>query len=116
MDQTSVEHCFRCIQHVFMRTQGTAEESDLHLDRTLEDYEWVDLLGLKCPEPLMVLRQAIRGSKRGQRIIAVSTDPSTVRDFERYCRFSGHELLVSTQTEVEDIAHALYLFLIKKTY
>lgn len=52
----------------------------------------VDAVGLYCPEPLMLLRNTVRGMASGERVSVVATDPSTVRDFTNFCRFMGHEL------------------------
>ena len=55
----------------------------------------VDAVGLYCPEPLMLLRNTVRGMASGERVSVVATDPSTVRDFTNFCRFMGHELVQS---------------------
>ena len=55
----------------------------------------IDALGLLCPEPLMLLRNAVRGMASGERVCVLATDPSTVRDFTNFCRFMGHELVRS---------------------
>ncbi len=56
----------------------------------------IDAVGLECPEPLMILRNTVRGMAVGETVSVVATDPSTVRDFTNYCRFMGHELAEST--------------------
>lgn len=53
----------------------------------------VDLRGLKCPEPLMMLRNAMRALRTGELLHAIATDATTQRDFPQYCRFLEHELL-----------------------
>ena len=52
----------------------------------------IDAIGLKCPEPLMILRNKVRGMAAGETVSVVATDPSTVRDFTNFCRFMGHEM------------------------
>ena len=52
-----------------------------------------DLRGLKCPEPLMMLRKAMRELRAGEVLHAVATDITTERDFPQYCRFLNHDLL-----------------------
>lgn len=59
-------------------------------------WEAVDLIGLRCPEPLMLLRQGIKKSPSGAMLIVLADDQSTERDFARYCRFSGHQMLFNT--------------------
>ncbi len=53
----------------------------------------LDAKGLRCPEPLMLLRGEMREMAEGERIRVIATDPSTHRDFSDYCRFLGHEML-----------------------
>ena len=52
----------------------------------------VDAVGLKCPEPLMIVRNRVRGMEAGETVAIEATDPSTVRDFVNFCRFMGHVL------------------------
>ena len=53
------------------------------------DYE-LDALGLRCPEPLMLLRNKVREMNQGDVIKVLATDPSTSWDFENFCRFMNH--------------------------
>ena len=53
----------------------------------------IDALGLKCPEPVMLLHSAMRKIQGGERVRLVATDPSTERDVRNFCQFLGHELL-----------------------
>ncbi len=55
----------------------------------------IDAAGLECPEPLMIVRNKVRGMASGDTLGIVATDPSTVRDFTNFCRFMGHELVLS---------------------
>lgn len=57
----------------------------------------IDAVGLECPEPLMILRNKVRGMAVGETVAVVATDPSTVRDFTNFCRFMGHELAASSK-------------------
>jgi len=57
----------------------------------------LDTCGLKCPEPVMLLHGAVRDAQVGEKIVVTATDPSTERDFEKFCRFLGHELVRSTE-------------------
>lgn len=61
----------------------------------------LDARGLMCPEPLMLARNALRALEPGDVLEILATDPSTVRDFEQLCRFLGHQLLHSGQTDGE---------------
>ncbi len=54
--------------------------------------EW-DLSGLVCPEPVMMLHVRVREVPGGVLLRVLATDPSTVRDIPRFCRFLGHDLI-----------------------
>lgn len=52
----------------------------------------LDTSGLRCPEPLMLLRNRLRSLADGARLHVIATDPASVRDFEQLCRFMGHAM------------------------
>ncbi len=64
----------------------------------IHDY-FLDASGLLCPEPIMMLHNAVRDVEDGQIIKMLSTDPSTQRDIVRFCEFLGHELLGSEEQD-----------------
>ncbi|WP_139309778.1 sulfurtransferase TusA [Teredinibacter haidensis] len=68
----------------------------------------VDASGLTCPEPVMMLHNAVRDASPGDLIEVVATDPSTLRDIPRFCSFLEHELV-----KQEDDGQT-YMFWIKK--
>jgi len=68
----------------------------------------LDARGLFCPEPVMMLHEIVNNMAVGQTVEILATDPSTVRDFTRFCAFLNHEMLVSEETDGE------YRFLIVK--
>ena len=55
--------------------------------------ETIDATGLKCPEPVMMLRNALRRVDAGTCLKLVATDPSTLRDIPTMCRFMHHKLV-----------------------
>lgn len=57
----------------------------------------IDTTGLRCPEPLMIVRNKVREMASGQILHITATDPSTRRDFRNFCRFMGHDLLAEEQ-------------------
>ncbi len=57
----------------------------------------VDARQLYCPEPLMLLHNAVRDARAGETIELVATDPSTERDVSKFCHFLGHKLLKTAQ-------------------
>lgn len=68
----------------------------------------LDAIGLRCPEPVMMVRKKIRTLASGDTLLITADDPSTSRDIPSFCRFMDHELVL-TQTDVMP-----YQYLIKK--
>ena len=60
-----------------------------------EPQEAIDAVGLKCPEPVMLLHAAMRRLTPGQELTLRATDPSTERDVANFCEFLGHTLLIA---------------------
>jgi len=63
----------------------------------------LDTRGLICPEPLMMLHQAIRRAGAGQQIRILATDPSTTRDIPKFCMHLGHHLLAQPSDQQASI-------------
>ena len=53
----------------------------------------LDAMGLRCPEPVMMLRQKIRKITSGETLLVIADDPSTARDIPSFCRFMEHQLV-----------------------
>lgn len=68
----------------------------------------LDALGLRCPEPVMMVRLNIRKLADGETLSVTADDPSTARDIPSFCRFMDHTL-VASQTETLP-----YQYVIKK--
>ena len=65
--------------------------SDFSVDKTLEAE------GLRCPEPVMMIRKTIRSMQPGEVLLIIADDPATKRDVPNFCEFMDHQLLkVST--------------------
>ncbi|MDE5285976.1 MAG: sulfurtransferase TusA [Buchnera aphidicola] len=58
-----------------------------------KNYDTLNLIGLICPEPVMMIRKKIRDMKKNQLILILTDDPSTKRDIPKFCYFMNHELL-----------------------
>lgn len=54
--------------------------------------EELDTRGLRCPEPLLLLRNRMRTLAVGCRLYVVATDPASIRDFDQFSRFLGHPI------------------------
>ena len=68
----------------------------------------LDAIGLRCPEPVMMVRLAIRKLTKNQTLLVSADDPSTTRDIPSFCRFMDHELVA------QQIEQRPYQYLIKK--
>lgn len=68
----------------------------------------IDAIGLRCPEPIMMIRKMLREMKSGDVVKIIADDPSTTWDIPSFCRHMDHELLAS-QTETVP-----YSYFIKK--
>jgi len=45
----------------------------------------LDAIGLRCPEPVMMVRAAIRKMNDGETLLITADDPSTTRDIPSFC-------------------------------
>ncbi|MFP5430113.1 MAG: sulfurtransferase TusA family protein [Gammaproteobacteria bacterium] len=61
----------------------------------------LDARGMRCPMPLLKLKQALHGMAAGEVIEVVTTDGGSVRDFQAFLRQGGHELQDMRQGEAE---------------
>ena len=68
----------------------------------------VDASGLRCPDPLMVVRNRLMDMSSGEVIRVTATDPSTSWDFPNFCKFLSHEM-VHQETEGD-----IYTYWIRK--
>jgi len=64
---------------------------------TTADHQ-LDTIGLRCPEPVMMVRLNIRKISSGETLLVTADDPSTARDIPSFCRFMEHQL-VKKQTD-----------------
>ncbi|MGO2011141.1 MAG: sulfurtransferase TusA [Pseudoalteromonas sp.] len=68
----------------------------------------LDAIGLRCPEPVMMIRSAVRKMENGETLLITADDPSTTRDIPSFCTFMDHTLIA------KKIEQAPYLYLVKK--
>ena len=40
----------------------------------------LDALGLRCPEPVMMVRKTVRNMQPGETLLIIADDPATTRD------------------------------------
>ena len=55
--------------------------------------EEIDCVGLYCPMPISMTKEAIDGIEVGQVLKVVADDPAAEEDVERWAKRTGHELL-----------------------
>ena len=96
-----MDHCLRDIKEPYGKRIST-------MSTTIEANIVVDATGLRCPEPLMVVRNKMMDMDSGQIIKVIATDPSTSWDFPKFCSFLNHELIHHEESENQ------YLYWIKK--
>ena len=68
----------------------------------------LDTLGLRCPEPLMMVRKLVRNMERGETLLIIADDPTTVHDIFSFCHFMGHRLIT------QQIENLPYQYIIQK--
>jgi tRNA 2-thiouridine synthesizing protein A len=68
----------------------------------------LNAIGLRCPEPVMMIRLAVRKMQQGETLTIVADDPATTRDVPSFCRFMQHTLVAS------DIESTPFTYLIRK--
>ena len=69
------------------------------------DFE-VDARGLNCPLPILKAKKTLNTMQSGQTLRVVSTDISSVRDFQAFAKQTGNELL-DQQTVGTDYIHVM---------
>lgn len=68
----------------------------------------LDAIGLRCPEPVMMIRKKVRELAAGETLLITADDPSTTRDIPSFCRFMEHTLLA------EETSESPYRYVIQK--
>lgn len=68
----------------------------------------LDALGLRCPEPVMMVRKTVRYMQEGETLLIIADDPATTRDIPGFCRFMEHTLLA------QSVEQTPYKYLVKK--
>ncbi|MBQ4812636.1 tRNA 2-thiouridine(34) synthase TusA [Pseudoalteromonas luteoviolacea] len=68
----------------------------------------LDAMGLRCPEPVMMIRGMVRKMNHGETLLILADDPSTTRDIPSFCEFMDHTLVA------KEIDAVPYRYLLKK--
>ena len=59
----------------------------------------LDVQGLSCPLPVLKANKALRGLPPGARLTVLATDPASVKDFNAFCRETGHALVAFSEAQ-----------------
>ncbi|MEZ8989198.1 sulfurtransferase TusA [Vibrio breoganii] len=70
--------------------------------------ELLNVKTLLCPEPVMMVRKAVRKMKEGEQLKILATDPSTQRDLPAFCMHMDHTLVEQSAND------GVFTFVIQK--
>ena len=62
----------------------------------------LDVRGLNCPLPILRAKKALTEMEETQTLHVLATDPGSVRDFQAFCKQTGHELVSHAETEAQE--------------
>lgn len=68
----------------------------------------LDAIGLRCPEPVMMIRGLVRKMNIGETLLIIADDPSTTRDIPSFCEFMDHTLVA------KDVHKSPFRYVLKK--
>jgi len=68
----------------------------------------LDAQGLRCPEPVMMVRKTVRQMDAGQTLLIIADDPATTRDIPGFCRYMEHTLVAQVTEQLP------YRYLVRK--
>jgi tRNA 2-thiouridine synthesizing protein A len=72
----------------------------------------LDTRGLKCPLPILRCKKGLAELEPGQILKAYATDPGAVKDFQAFCKQTGHVMLSLEETQEDSLL--VYVFHIQK--
>lgn len=78
----------------------------MQFDQTL------DTRGLKCPLPILRCKKALAELAPGQVLKAYATDPGATKDFQAFCKQTGHVML--SLEEIKEADLTVFVFHIQK--
>jgi tRNA 2-thiouridine synthesizing protein A len=72
----------------------------------------LDARGLNCPLPILRCKKGMAEITSGQVLKVMATDPGSVKDFQAFCKQTGHELL--SLEENANVPKKEFIFYIRK--
>lgn len=71
----------------------------------MEIHKEVDARGLNCPLPILRCKKGLSEIQPDEVLRILATDPGSIKDFQAFCKQTGHELLSLEQDEKVYIYH-----------
>ncbi|CAI1153106.1 Sulfurtransferase TusA [Serratia marcescens] len=90
------------------RSPIVLNEKNCMTDLFAQADQTLDALGLRCPEPVMMVRKTVRHMDNGETLLIIADDPATTRDIPGFCRFMEHTLVAQETEQVP------YRYLLRK--
>ena len=59
----------------------------------------LDVIGLKCPLPILRAKKALAALEGGEELEVLATDAGAPDDFAAFCRQTGHVLVLSEEAD-----------------
>ncbi|NNE64504.1 MAG: sulfurtransferase TusA family protein [Gammaproteobacteria bacterium] len=59
----------------------------------------LDASGLNCPLPILKAKKQLNSLESGEVLYIIATDSGSVKDFDAFCKQTGHSLLESSEAE-----------------
>ncbi len=59
----------------------------------------LDASGLNCPLPILKAKKQLNSLETGEVLYIVATDSGSVKDFDAFCKQTGHSLLESSEAD-----------------
>ena len=59
----------------------------------------LDASGLNCPLPILKAKKQLNGLQSGEVLYIIATDSGSVKDFDAFCKQTGHSLLESNEAD-----------------
>lgn len=72
----------------------------------------LDARGLNCPLPILRCKKGLAELSGGDVLKVLATDPGSVKDFQAFCKQTGHELL--SMEENDSAVKKEFIFHIRK--
>ena len=69
----------------------------------------LDARGLTCPLPILRAKKTLKAIPEGGSLTVLATDPSSVRDFQSFCKMTGNILVESAED-----GEGVFRFLIRR--